>query len=472
MSFRPDKYKCYLCNYSSNIHQRYLKHTQTKKHHKRLLEHNKQIEHDLDIVRIVETTNNSSNIVNKYDKDNNKHREKQDSNREKQLIIQDIVVHNNNNNILNENDNSNNSCISYDDDDDNDNVLEKLHKIVYNIGQIQKNKNLNTNLSLKELYCSNNLKKDKSGCFQCICSKTFKYKNNLSRHKQNCYYCKILLTLINEVKDNQDILNLPINHLTQSYIYNKYGVTNVNDITTSHMYLENKTNNKDTELHSQIQKQNMKNTESISELVELCKVILEKQSNLSDTLIKAMNEPKIVNINNNIQNIKNNNINNIKNNNINIVQYLNNECKEAPNLTDFISQINVSYDDLLQVKNNGYIYGIERSLLNHLKHTDKTKRPIHCTDKKRKKFYVKEKDLWQKDEEHKHIDKAIKHVCTKQINTLQDFKKQNKDWIDNDGIREDVGDITAQICKIYTESGDKLKNKILTKLSEITTMKE
>jgi hypothetical protein len=422
MPFRPNKYKCHLCNYSSNIHQRFIKHTQTKKHINRLQIYNEKVKHET-----IENNNNNNN--NKEIND-------------KPQIKKNI----------------------------NNAELEKIKKIIYNVNEIQKNKYLDTTLSIKQLYSSNDLKKDCNGMYKCICLKNFKFKNNLSRHKQNCYYCKLLLSLKNEVREFIELQEIPLNTLAESYIYNKYGVKDIKDLLEPQQ--KEPERQQQHELQLQVERKNVKNTESISELLDLCKIILEKQNSLSDTLIKAMNEPKIVNINNNIQNIKNSNINNIKNNNINIVQYLNNECKEAPNLTDFINQISVSYDDLLKVKDNGYIYGIENSLLNQLKLTEKTKRPIHCTDKKRKKFYVKEKDIWHKDEEHKHIDKAIKHVCTKQINTLQDFKKHNTDWLDNDTIREDVGDITAQICKIYTESGEKLKSKILGKLSEITTMKE
>jgi len=105
--------------------------------------------------------------------------------------------------------------------------------------------------------------------------------------------------------------------------------------------------------------------------------------------------------------INNNNCNNKFNMNI----FLNEQCKDAMNIMDFVSSLKISFDDLENVGEVGYVKGITNIISNGLNKLDVHKRPIHCSDLKREVFYVKDNDVWEKEtEDKKKITRAIKHI--------------------------------------------------------------
>ena len=162
--------------------------------------------------------------------------------------------------------------------------------------------------------------------------------------------------------------------------------------------------------------------------------IISEQNN---KIIELASQPKL------IQNI------NKQENNINILQYLNNECKDAMNLTDFVTNLKVTYEDLVQLKNNGLIDSFRATFIERLKNMEQNKRPIHCSDKKRKKFYVKDENVWDKDNDNIKLNKAINKLSLKQCETLKDWKKSNPYWLNNEKSQEYVNKVTQEISKIY-----------------------
>ena len=90
-------------------------------------------------------------------------------------------------------------------------------------------------------------------------------------------------------------------------------------------------------------------------------------------------------------------IGNNNNNTISINFFLNETCKNAMNLTDFIDQLQVSLEDLSYSKDNGFVKGVTNIFAKQLQDLKPTERPIHCSDKKRLQFYVKDDDKWFKD---------------------------------------------------------------------------
>jgi hypothetical protein len=93
------------------------------------------------------------------------------------------------------------------------------------------------------------------------------------------------------------------------------------------------------------------------------------------------------------------------------------------NLTDFIENLQITLDDLMYTKDNGYIKGVSNIFLKHLGYLKPTERPIHCSDRKRLQFYVKDEDKWEKDNNEK-IDKTINKVSQKQIKIMKELKNQ------------------------------------------------
>ena len=110
--------------------------------------------------------------------------------------------------------------------------------------------------------------------------------------------------------------------------------------------------------------------------------------------------------------------------------FLNEMCKDAMNLTDFIENLQLSLDDLTYTKDNGFAKGISKIFVKHLEHMEPTQRPIHCSDIKRLQFYVKDEDKWEKDTEK--IQKTISDLSQKQIQQIKEWEKKYPNWNTND----------------------------------------
>jgi len=128
----------------------------------------------------------------------------------------------------------------------------------------------------------------------------------------------------------------------------------------------------------------------------------------------------------------NNNISNINSHNktFNLNVFLNETCKDAMNIMDFVDSIKLQLIDLEKVGEIGYVEGISNIITTNLKALDVTLRPIHCADKKREILYVKDENKWEKeDEERKKIRKAIKRVVSKNQRLIPIFKEIHPDCI-------------------------------------------
>ena len=121
----------------------------------------------------------------------------------------------------------------------------------------------------------------------------------------------------------------------------------------------------------------------------------------------------------------NNNSNNTTTNNtkFNLNFFLNETCKDAMNLSEFVDSLKITLTDLENVGKLGYTEGISRIFTNGLKELDISKRPIHCSDFKRETVYVKNENKWEKDDEH--LKKAIKQITNKNIRLIPLWKKEN-----------------------------------------------
>ena len=152
-----------------------------------------------------------------------------------------------------------------------------------------------------------------------------------------------------------------------------------------------------------------KNTFDLSNLEINLKKILKEQENIKQLIPK-------------------NSGNTIINNKLSINVFLNTECKEAMSIQDFLNQLNISFDDLYYTKKNGFVEGISNVFVKKLGDLDPKERPIHCSDKKRLHFYVKNTDAWEKDDNNKNINKAIGNVQRKQIEMLYHWEINHPGW--------------------------------------------
>jgi len=169
--------------------------------------------------------------------------------------------------------------------------------------------------------------------------------------------------------------------------------------------------------------------------------------------------------------------NNSHNKTFNLQFFLNEKCKDAMNIMDFVDSLQLQLSDLESVGKLGFVEGISDIIVKNLKALDIEKRPVHCTDSKREVMYVKDQDIWyndsKEDKENKKLKKAIKRIANKNAKLLSEFKAKYPDCIYSDSTKSD------QYNKIIIESfggsneNEDNENKIIKKIAkEITISKD
>uniref|UniRef100_A0A6C0E1N3 C2H2-type domain-containing protein n=1 Tax=viral metagenome TaxID=1070528 RepID=A0A6C0E1N3_9ZZZZ len=137
---------------------------------------------------------------------------------------------------------------------------------------------------------------------------------------------------------------------------------------------------------------------------------------------------------NNSTNITNTNTNSNNNNKtFNLNLFLNETCKDAMNIMDFVESVKLDLTDLETVGNTGFVNGISNIIIKNLKGLDVTKRPLHCTDSKREVLYVKDENKWEKENEEKEkLRKVINHISTKNIQQIPLWVHENPNCKDSE----------------------------------------
>ena len=154
-------------------------------------------------------------------------------------------------------------------------------------------------------------------------------------------------------------------------------------------------------------------------------------------------------------------IGNNNNNTISINVFLNEQCKNAMNLTDFMDKVKISLEDLAYSKNNGYVKGVTNIFAKQLKDLKPTERPIHCSDTKRLQFYVKDEDKWAKDENNEKINNTLTNIKVKQSIKIGDWEKLHPNYRDDPQLLDDWMSMMAGINEDTT--ADVLKQKLAVK---------
>jgi hypothetical protein len=158
-------------------------------------------------------------------------------------------------------------------------------------------------------------------------------------------------------------------------------------------------------------------------------------------MIKSLSENQLTTP----QNIINNN--NITNNQFNLNIFLNEKCKDALNMSEFIDSLKITLDDLLFSKNNGITRGVTDIMMKKLKELDIYKRPIHCTDIKRDTMYIKDEDKWHKDNNHDMFKNTIIKVANKERSALQLWEIENPDWMETEQKQIQYLTMVRSICE-------------------------
>ena len=270
------------------------------------------------------------------------------------------------------------------------------------------------------------------------CNKSYKYKTSYDKHIKQCYFNS-------NVKKQQVRKSSNLSDYQYSNSINNNNNANINSSITEKVI----------KLLEKSEKTNQK----------LCKKILDLEKDK-----KIVNNNINNSVNNNINNINNISYNNIKNGNqVNINLFLNEDCKNAMNLTDFINRLHLTFDDLKYTKDNGYVKGISNIFIKELEDMEITERPIHCTSMKDQEFYVKDENQWGSDKKNEKIDESIDKVARKQIAQIKEWEYKNPGWLSTDEGLKEYMDIT-RIIMGGTNEDERSKNKELIKMKLTDTV--
>jgi len=184
--------------------------------------------------------------------------------------------------------------------------------------------------------------------------------------------------------------------------------------------------------------ENLCNKELMTKLIEQNMCLITQNQEFKD-LIKEQNDAivKLAEKNGSkYSTINNNSIN--SNNNFNINFYLNETCKNALNISEFIDTLVVSLDDLADTARLGYVEGISKIFIKGLSNIDVHNKPIHCSDLKREILYIKNNNMWVKETDNKPIlTNAIKTVAHKNLKQITEWQKLNPEYSDPDSKQSD-----------------------------------
>lgn len=328
-------------------------------------------------------------------------------------------------------------------------------------------------------------------CCNYICSTKFdldkhiltsKHKNNekvekVSKKIMEKYYCEYCNhTSSNEYNYNKHIMTSKHqkNEKKKSSNYKKENVI----VVSNEFCIDNiKTNNLIMQSLEKVgekvvKENNYKNTDNYyangndyinNDTNKLFNIILEVVKNNSDFQKQMFDFVKTsVGYNNN-----NNITTNSHNKAFNLNFFLNETCKNAMNISDFVESLQPQLSDLECIGDLGYVEGISKIIVKSLKALDETERPIHCTDKKRETFYIKDDDKWEKEDDNKtHIRNAIKYIADKNTLLVPQWKAKYPDYKDSSSIYSDK--YNNMIIEVLggDDNTEQSENKIIRKIAK------
>jgi len=210
------------------------------------------------------------------------------------------------------------------------------------------------------------------------------------------------------------------------------------------------------------------NTNNPSDKELMCMLIkqntelIKEHSDIKDMILEIVKNG-ITNTNNS------HNTTNSHNKAFNLNFFLNETCKNAMNITDFVDSIKLQLSDLMEVGELGYVDGISKIIVKNLNNLDETIRPIHCTDKKRETMYIKDQGEWNKEDDKKtKLKKIITKIADKNIVLLPAFREKYPEYKNSSSK---VSDIHDKLVIEVMETDDNKKDKIIHNISKATTIK-
>ena len=200
-------------------------------------------------------------------------------------------------------------------------------------------------------------------------------------------------------------------------------------------------------------------TENKYEMKDLVFKLIRENQELKNTVLEENKELRKT-ITEMIPNMGNNNNNTINNKNkFNINVFLNEKCKDAISMDEFIDKIEVSMKNLLTTKEKGQVNGISNIIMENMNKLSLYERPLHCTDKKRETLYVKNNE-WEKDDSKEHINKALKKVESKQLKNLNLWLEEHPNYMNNPIDQEEFAKLMSECGKSIDDGREKIIKKL------------
>ena len=255
----------------------------------------------------------------------------------------------------------------------------------------------------KRITMDNKITSQNKFFFTCECSKEYKFSSGLSKHKKKCSFIK-------KVKNNNTCLI---------------------EIEDKNEMLELKEDNK--ELKNMIK--------------ELIKENAKQQQQIGDLIPLIGNNNTITN-------------NTTQNNNFSIKVFLDEKCKDAINMTDFVNSIKVSLEQLDYTKQYGLVDGLSKTIMENMNRLTIYERPLHCTDIKRETLYIKDDDKWSKDDSRERMKRAIKGVTNANYRALKVWQGVHPDFRNDDRLTDYFTDTIVKLSKSLDGIDDKVVKTI------------
>jgi hypothetical protein len=216
-------------------------------------------------------------------------------------------------------------------------------------------------------------------------------------------------------------------------------------------------------------KENIIEEEETSEDVD----IIDKKLIL--TLIQQNNELQkqmIEVIKNGTINNTTNNMNNSNNKTFNLQVFLNETCKDAMNIMDFVDSIKISLSDIESIGELGFVNGMSKLIIKNLNALDENMRPVHCNDLKRSSLFVKDANVWTKEDDNNNkLKKAIKSIAHKNICALPEWRKKYPDCIYSESKKSDqYNHIVIEAMGGSGDNDDEKADKIISKIAKTITI--
>jgi len=248
----------------------------------------------------------------------------------------------------------------------------------------------------------------KSSTHICECGNSYKHRQSLNNHKKKCDYVPVKETekiALTEIKEDIDYKDLLMKAMNQMQ-----------------------------EQHEELRRKD-----------ELVERMIDKIGTMNNT------------------------INNTNNNNFNINMFLNEQCKDAINFTDFINRIEISHNDLENNAQLGFVEGMTKIFVDHLNQLTLYERPIHCTDAKRETLYIKDENKWEKENSEEKMSGAIQNISRKSLSELMEWKKSNPEYEDMDSDFSKMC-INIQSQSLGAVNKDKLYPKIINNVAKFNSI--